>query len=95
MDPDSEREVSVLLPVDDDGVGLLEGFRVAVGRREVEQHAVADAHRAPGEIDLGADLACHRDGGVGAEELLDRDRHQLRFGYEASPIIGVRRQMPQ
>ena len=64
--------------VDDERVRVLELERIAVGCRERQQHPVVLLHRAAVEVDVLGDHARHRDRGVGAEELLERERHHRR-----------------
>ena len=63
--------------VDDERVRVLELVRIAVGRRERQQHPVVLLHRTAVEVDVLGDHAGHRDRRVGAEELLERERHDL------------------
>ena len=63
--------------------GCVEHLGVAVGAREVHQHLVAGLDRASGDLDVVGGDARHRDGGVGAQQFLDRERHDLGFVDQA------------
>ena len=81
--------------VDDERVGILELVRIAVGRRERQQHPVVLLHRAAVEVDVLGDHAGHRDRGVRTEELLERERHDLGVVDEALLVVGVLGEVPQ
>ena len=87
VDAEPERRVAVLLAVDHHAVGIREHRRIAVRRREREQHHLARLERAAVDGRLLDDLARHRDRRVGAQEFLDRGRDQLRLGGEAPAVL--------
>ena len=95
VDAEAEGGVAVLQAVDDDLVGAVEQRRVAVGRRERQQHPVVDLHRAAVEVVVLGDHAGHRHRGVGPQQLLDGHRHQLGLGDHAAPVVRVRGEVPE
>ena len=94
VDAEAEGGVAVLLPVDDERVGILEHVRITVGGRERQQHVVVLLHRAAVEVDVLGDHAGHRDRGVRTEELLERERHHLGIVGETLTVLRVLREVP-
>lgn len=62
MDPEPERDVAVLRPVDPELVRGVECLRVLVGGAERERCLLAGVDRAPGDLGVRDHLATHRDG---------------------------------
>ena len=78
MDAEAERGVAVLLAVDDDLVGVARtssGSRLAAGNGSSTHSSFFIGQ--PWKLVVLGDQAGHRDRRVGAQELLDRGRHQL------------------
>ena len=68
---------------------------IAVRGGEREQHHLARLHRAAVDRRVLDHLARHRDRRIGAQELLDRGRDQLRLVDEAAPVFRVLREVPE
>jgi hypothetical protein len=95
VDAEPERRVAVLLTVDHERVGIVELLRIAVGRRERQQHPVVLLHRTAVEVVVLGHQARHRHRGVGAEELLERERHHVGVVEQALVVLGVLGEVPQ
>src|SRR5215470_5400148 len=95
MDAETEGGVAIFLAINDDLIGVREHVRIAVGSREREQHHLARLEGATVDRRLLLDLARHRHRRVGAQELLDGKRHQLRLVDQAAAVLGGLGQVPQ
>ncbi|CAB4830161.1 unannotated protein [freshwater metagenome] len=95
MRASTERNVAVVLTVDEHLVGVLELARVAVGGDQRHEHHLASLHRATSNLSVLSDLPGWRDERVEAQELLDRRRPQLRFCQQSLTILRVVGQVPE
>ena len=95
VDAGAERDVAVVLAVEDHVVGVLEHVGVAVGGRERHQHPIALVDRTPGELDVLARQPRHRDRRVRAQQLLDGHRPDLRPLAQLGTVFGVLGEVPQ
>ena len=94
VDPEPEGCVPVLGTVDDELVGAVEEGRVAIGRRERQQHPVVRPHRAAVEVVVVLDEPSHRHRRVGAQELLEREQHHARVVDERAEVVGMGGEVP-
>ena len=87
--------MAVLLAVDHDLVGVRERGRIAVGGGERQQHHVAGLDGAAADGGFLHHLARHGHGRIGAQQLLDRGRHQFRLRDQPFAIGRCFRQVPE
>ena len=87
--------MTVLLAIDHERVRIVEHRRIAIGRRERQQHPVVDLHRTAVEIVVLQHEAGHRDRRVRAEELLEREHHHVGIVGETLAVLGMLREVPQ
>ena len=73
--------------------GNASGSRLAAGKLSSTRSPVV--HGAARHLDVARHDASHGDRRVGAEQLLDRRRHQLGLGDQATTIVGVGGEVPQ
>ena len=95
MDADAEGDVRVHSAIDDDFIWVGELLRVAVGRGEVHQDALAFGEFAAVVLRIFGDVAGHRHGRVRAQKLFDGGRDQSRFSDEPRAVLGVLGEMPE
>ena len=94
MDARAEGHVPVVGPIQLDHVGMLEGGGIPVGGRKVHQNLVALLHGTAGILDVPGDDPGHGHRGVGPQQLLHGQRHELGLFGQAHLVLGMGGQVP-
>ena len=94
MNAETKSAVPIDLAINQYFVGIIEGFRIAICRREAKEDPVVLLHGATLELEIILDESSHRDRRVSPKKFLYRRRQQLGMGDETFEIIGVIGEMP-